>query len=154
MTKKARQPEARPRASQEARPRASQDELLEAARELIAEADALLSSKRPPTDRFRDAVDKLRALVPEAAPPPAKRVKPGAPLTQEDWDARVLEWASNVDRPITLERAFAALAPESATGSSDHSAIAASLNRLPRDRFTFSWYMAGTALAPMWTKAK
>lgn len=146
MTKKAKQPEARPRASR--------DELLAAAREMIAEADALLSSKQPPTERFRAALDRLRAVVPEAAPPPAKRVKSGAPQTQEDWDARVLEWASNVDTPITLERAFAALAPDSPIGSSDHGAIAASLNRLPRDRFTFSWYMANTALAPMWTKAK
>ena len=35
--------------------------LLEAAREVIAEADLLLSSKKPPTDRFRAAVEKLEA---------------------------------------------------------------------------------------------
>ena len=145
MTKKARQP--RPSA-----PAPSRDELLDAAREVISEADALLSSKKPPADRFRDAVEKLRRLVPEAEPPAPKRGKPGAPRTQEERDERVLEWALQLETPITIDRAFTALAPESPIGSPEHSAIAASLNRLPRKQFAVSWYMANTALAPVWTK--
>ncbi len=145
MTKKAKKP--RPGS-----PAPSEHELLDAAREVLAEADALLSSKKPPADRFREAVEKLRRLVPEAEPPPAKRAKPGAPRTQEEWDERVLEWAVQLETPITLDRAFAALAPGAPIGSAEHNAIAASLNRLPRKQFAVSWYMANTALAPVWTR--
>jgi len=126
-------------------------DLLDAARELIAEADLLLSSKKRPTDRFRAAVERLRELVPAASPPPVSRA-PAVPRTQEEWDEHVLAWALQLDLPITLDRAFAALAPDALAGSAEHTAIAASLNRLPRERFSFSWYMANTSLAPMWTR--
>jgi len=128
------------------------DELAEAAREVIAEADALLSSKAPTTDRFRAAVEKLRGLVADDETAPSKHATPKEPLSQQDWDERVLAWALTLDTPITVDRAFAALAPDAPTGSSEQRAIAASLKRLPRDRFTVSWYMANTALAPVWTK--
>ncbi len=144
MAKKAKQPPS----GQNARP---EDPLVLAARDLLVEADALLRSNKAPTDRFRDAVEKLRTLVPEVEPPP-KHQKPRAPLTQAEWDQRVLEWALELDTPITVERACAALAPGVPSGSAEHAAIAASLKRLPRDRFTVSWYMANTALAPMWTR--
>ena len=138
MTKKVRAPQPK-------------GDLLDAAREVIAEADLLLSRKKPPTDSFRAAVERLRELVPAASPPPVSRA-PGAPRTQEEWDEHVLAWALQLDTPITLDRAFAALAPDAPAGSAEHTAIAASLNRLPRARFTFSWYMANTSLAPMWTR--
>jgi hypothetical protein len=131
----------------------TKEELFAAAREVLVEADQMMSAVRGSyTDRFRVALEKLRNLVPEpppAKPPPPKR---GAPQSTEDWDALVLAWALELQMPVTMDRALAALAPETSIGSDEHNAIAASLSRLPKDRFEISWYLASTTLAPKWTK--
>ncbi len=136
----------------------SGEELVDAARGVIIEADRLLAGRKPPTERFRAAVEKLRALVPglvldaDVSRVPEEHAKTTSARTPEEWDQRVLEWALQQDGPFTLERAFTALAPNTPIDSPEHVAIAASLKRLPRSQFTVSWYMANTALAPVWTR--
>ena len=159
MKKKRPPPHAAPPAAP-----SSGEELVDAARGVIIEADRLLAGRKPkpPTERFRAAVEKLRALVPDRVPGlvldadvsrvPEEHAKVSSARTPEEWDQRVLEWALQQDGPITLDRAFTALAPNTPIDSPEHVAIAASLKRLPRSQFTVSWYMANTALAPVWTR--
>jgi hypothetical protein len=107
-----------------------------------------------------DEVEKFVAsLLP--APPPVETAEEAEarkqeeefhPDLQEEWDAKVLAWADSIDTSITLDKAVLKLAPYAKTGSAVRKAIEGSLKRLPRDRYTISWYMNGDHLAPSWAK--
>lgn len=107
-----------------------------------------------------DEVDKfIASLLP--APPPVeteeeiearKQEEEFRPELQEEWDAKVLAWADALEGSITLDKAILKLAPYAKSGSAVRKAIEASLKRLPRDRYTISWYMNGDHLAPSWAK--
>jgi hypothetical protein len=123
-------------------------DITRSARDLIGAADAMIALKMGPTDRFLNALERLRVALPPLPPPPPP--PPRERATPQDWDARVMEWALSV-ATITLDRALRHFAV--GLGSEEQREIDAALQRLPKERFAISWYPASSgSLAPKWTK--
>ncbi len=107
---------------------------------------------------YNAALDEVEKFVATLLPPPVVVEAPPAreetyrPELQEEWDTKILAWAERFDGSITLDKAIQTLAPHAKGGSAVRRAIEAALKRLPRDRFTISWYMSGDHLAPSWSR--
>jgi hypothetical protein len=112
---------------------------------------------------YNAALDEVEKFVASLLPPPPpvetkeeaearKQEEDFHPELQEEWDTKVLAWADELDSSITLDKAILKLAPYAKSGSAVRKAIEGALKRLPRDRYTISWYMNGDHLAPSWAK--